>query len=207
VSGAIFVVLAVLIGWNATRQATLPAPLSWSEGRFLETTGSVADAALAYEDALAEDPTNAGLLLSISNFYGRHGLPRRQAAILEAVLALPGLEPDSRVLAHEGLARAYLGIGDLPRAREHVRSAMEVHVDDCEWEGRPYFAMGLVPATDCKLRLLAARVEIAAGNLATAGSLVEDALRQCPSSAEVGSTARSLAGRIRSLGLAGQRHE
>jgi uncharacterized protein HemY len=73
---------------------------------------------------------------------------------------------------------------------------MRLNVDDCRWRGRPYFAMDLVPATDCKLRLLAAQIELAAGDLSAARSLLETALRGCPRSREVQQEARRIALRI-----------
>jgi len=191
-----YAILLACIASLATAQRDLPAPLEWSQARQLEAVNP--DAAREwYERALEKDPESAALKLAISNYFARAGDPERQIDLLESITAEPGLEPDLLALAYEGIARSQLASGHAEQARLNVYQAIALGVDDCEWRGQPYFRMGLVPATECKLRLLLAEIEIEMGGEERAAAQLAQVRELCPEAKLYAADVQRVAERIR----------
>lgn len=174
-----YALVVAIVASLARPQTALPAPAEWSQARYLEQV----DPRLAqgwYEQALRRDPDSAPLQLSVSNFFGRTGQPKLQMALLERITSDPTLEPDLLALAHEGMARAQIALGNPAAARRSVLAALALRVDHCSWRGEPYFQMGLVPSSECKFRLLLAGIELLLGNDAEADLQVRLVRAGCP---------------------------
>ncbi len=132
--GSAYVLLATALDEGGNRQAALSELLEYERrggrnpeslkklGRWLEEAGRSREAAHTYEGLLYNWPRDEDLHARLGELYLEAGSATLALREFEAVRAM---EPLDRATAEFNLARAYVKIGDLARARRHVLLALE----------------------------------------------------------------------------------
>jgi len=161
--GVALALLCVVLSLLGREQRRLPAPLQWSQAQIDAASGRPEAAMRAFDAAVAIDPNDPLPRLGLARFALAQRQFDRALGELEAVALMPQLEPDFLVQLHEIRAELFGAQGQLAEALIEIRAARAIGVDDCEWRGRPYFAMGIGSVTDRRLQSREIEILLAQG--------------------------------------------